>query len=49
METAATGQRDATVLKVLVAPDDRVEPKLSLIEPGQHLCHRTRSDTKPAG
>lgn len=34
------------MLKVLVAPDDRVEPKLSLIEPGQHLCHRTRSDTK---
>jgi len=32
METAITAERDATVVKVLVAPGDRVEPKDLLIE-----------------
>jgi pyruvate carboxylase len=32
METAVTAERDATVVKVLVAPGDRVEPKDLLIE-----------------
>jgi pyruvate carboxylase len=34
METAVTAERDATVIKVLVAPGDRVEPKDLLIELG---------------
>ena len=34
METAVTAERDATVVKVLVAPGDRVEPKDLLIELG---------------
>jgi len=34
METAITAERDATVLRVLVAPGDRVEPKDLLIELG---------------
>ncbi len=34
METAITAERDATVVKVLVAPGDRVEPKDLLIELG---------------
>jgi pyruvate carboxylase len=34
METAVTAERDATVVKVLVAPGDRVEPKDLLVELG---------------
>ena len=34
METAVTAERDATVIRVLVAPGDRVEPKDLLIELG---------------
>jgi pyruvate carboxylase len=34
METAVTAERDATVVKVLVVPGDRVEPKDLLIELG---------------
>ena len=34
METAVTAERDATVIKVLVVPGDRVEPKDLLIELG---------------
>jgi pyruvate carboxylase len=34
METAITAERDATVVKVLVAPGDRVEPKDLLVELG---------------
>jgi pyruvate carboxylase len=34
METAVTAERDATIIKVLVAPGDRVEPKDLLIELG---------------
>ncbi|HZV55235.1 MAG TPA: pyruvate carboxylase [Rhodocyclaceae bacterium] len=34
METAVTAERDATVIKVLVSPGDRVEPKDLLVELG---------------
>jgi pyruvate carboxylase len=34
METAVTAERDATVVKVLVAPGDRVDPKDLLVEFG---------------
>ena len=34
METAVTAERDATVVRVLVAPGDRVEPKDLLVELG---------------
>ena len=34
METAVTAERDATVVKILVAPGDRVEPKDLLVELG---------------